>query len=154
MRLPILSLFGRSLTVPINVRDAYVNGHGKMVGKLFGALTIVNMRDNPELNEGELSRWLGECIVFPTALIPDDRGHGQKMWWKDGDNDEEGTTATAILVGAPCQNSNGKEQEVKTQIEFRIDLETGLVHSIYAMRPYAEPGQDDVKVLPWEVSYK
>ena len=169
MRLPVLSLFGRSLTVPINVRDAYVNGSGTMVGKLLGALTIVDVRDTPELNEGELSRWLGESIVFPTALIPADGELVQKLQWKESDDaytctgtcncdKDEGTwneqtaTATAVLVGASCKTFDGKEQEVKTEIEFRCSKETGLVNSIYAMRPYAEPGQQDVKMLPWEVS--
>jgi len=163
MRLPLLSLFGRSLTVPINVRDAYVNGSGTMVGKLLGALTIVDMRDTPELNEGELSRWLGESIVFPTALIPADGELVQKLQWRESDDtqthngdkddgNEQTATATAVLLGALCKTFDGKEQEVKTEIEFQCSKETGLVNSIYAMRPYAEPGQQDVKMLPWEVS--
>lgn len=155
MRLPVLSLFGRSLvTLPINVKDAYVNGRGTMVGKLLGALTIVNMRDTPELNEGELSRWLGECVVFPTALIPADGKNGQKLRWKDSEDDdgnEETAMATAVLEGAPCRTTDGTEHNVKTEIEFRCNEETGLIHSVYAMRPYADPGQKDVKMLPWEV---
>lgn len=156
MKLPMFSLFGRSLvTLPIHVKDAYVNGRGTMVGKLLGALTIVDMRDTPELNEGELSRWLGECIIFPTALIPADGKYGRKLRWKESEDDsgnEETATATAVLEGAPCRTTDGAEHKVKTEIKFCCSKETGLVHSIYAMRPYAEPGQKDVKMLPWEVS--
>ena len=156
MRLPVLSFFGRPLlNLPIHVKDAYVNGRGTMVGKLLGALTIVDMKDTPELNEGELSRWLGECIVFPTALVPAGSKIGQKLRWKESDDDgsnEETATATAVLEGAPCRTTDGTEHKVKTEIEFRCNKETGLIHSIYAMRPYAEPGQKDVKMLPWEVS--
>ena len=156
MKLPMFSLFGRSpVTLPIHVKDAYVNGRGTMVGKLLGALTIVDMRDTPVLNEGELSRWLGECIVFPTALIPAGRKNGQKLRWKDSedyDTNEETATVTAILEGAPCKTSDGTKHDVKTEIEFRCSKDTGLIHSIYAMRPYAEPGQKDAKMLPWEVS--
>ena len=156
MKLTMLSLFGRSLvTLPIHVKDAYVNGRCTMVGKLLGALTIVDMRDTPELNEGELSRWLGEYIVFPTALIPADSKSGQKLRWKeseDDDGNEETASATAVLEGAPCRTTDGTEHKGKTEIEFRCSKGTGLVHSIYAMRPYAEPGQKDVKMLPWEVS--
>ena len=156
MRLPVFSLFGRSLaTLPIHVKDAYVNGRGTMVGKLLGALTIVDMRDTPVLNEGELSRWLGECIVFPTALIPAGSKTGQKLRWKDSEDygsNEETVTATAILEGAPCRTTDRTNHNVKTEIEFRCSKDTGLIHSIYAMRPYAEPGQKDAKMLPWEVS--
>jgi hypothetical protein len=56
--------------VPVRVVDAYVNGHGVLRAKLFSAITVADADPGPELDEGELLRYLGEAVWYPTALLP------------------------------------------------------------------------------------
>lgn len=55
---------------PVYVRDAYVGGQGEMVGKVLGWYPVVNESGGDGLARGELTRYLAECIWFPTALLP------------------------------------------------------------------------------------
>lgn len=56
--------------VPARVVDAYVSGEGFLRAKLLSAVTVAEADPCPELNEGELMRYLAEAIWFPTALLP------------------------------------------------------------------------------------
>jgi hypothetical protein len=59
------SMFG----LPVVGRDDFVNGKGKMLIKLAGLIPVVNLSDDPRLNESTLQRYLGEIIWFPTAAL-------------------------------------------------------------------------------------
>lgn len=50
------------------VRDSYQMGHGRMVGRLGSALTVVD-QTGPEMDEGALMRFLSEMVWFPTAFL-------------------------------------------------------------------------------------
>jgi hypothetical protein len=54
----------------VRVRDSYVDGRGSMLGKLAGVVPVVDQQGTAELAAGALSRWLGEAVWFPTALLP------------------------------------------------------------------------------------
>jgi hypothetical protein len=56
------------LMFPVNARDAFLGGHGRMTVRLGRALTIVDAR-GPELDQGELLRFLGELPWFPAACV-------------------------------------------------------------------------------------
>ena len=56
-------------------RDMYLEGKGRLAVSLFGLIRIVNEK-GPEIDQGELLRWLGESVWFPTNLLP-----GNKMKW-------------------------------------------------------------------------
>ena len=56
--------------VPVRVRDAYVGGEGVMLGKLAALVPVVDRRGTPEMAAGALSRYLGEAVWLPTALLP------------------------------------------------------------------------------------
>ena len=153
MRLPLPWILPGSMS--INVRDAYVDGRGTMIGKMMGFVTIVNEKDTPTLNEGELSRWLGECPVIPTALLPSrhkERGASSTgactLQWKKWDVKHDANRATAILTTE--NNPSTDKQRIQIEIEFRFDEKSGLISSIHAMRPYCPPGSKEVMVLPWE----
>ena len=155
MRLPLPWILPGSIT--IHVRDAYVNGRGTMIGTMMGGfVTIVNEKDTPTLNEGELSRWLGECPLIPTALIPPSRHRegipsssgGCTLEWKKWDVKHDANRATAILTTE--NNPSNDKQRIQIEIEFRFDEKSGLISSIHAMRPYCPPGSKEVMVLPWE----
>ncbi len=52
--------------------DQYVNGRGALTVWLLGAVPIVRSR-GPIYDQGDLVRWLGESVWFPTSLLPDAR---------------------------------------------------------------------------------
>jgi hypothetical protein len=57
--------------VSARVVDSFVAGEGALTATVFSALTVADAESGPELNEGELLRYLGESPWYPTALLPD-----------------------------------------------------------------------------------
>ena len=51
--------------------DYYIGNEGRLKVKLLSFLTIVN-EEGAEIDQGELLRWLGESLWFPTNLLQDD----------------------------------------------------------------------------------
>jgi hypothetical protein len=56
--------------LPARVRDAYVAGEGVMLGKIAALVPVADQRGTPEMAAGALSRYLGEAVWLPTALLP------------------------------------------------------------------------------------
>lgn len=56
--------------VPVRVVDAYVNGTGALQARALGAVPVADAEPSPELDAGELMRYLAEAVWFPTALLP------------------------------------------------------------------------------------
>jgi len=52
------------------VHDTYVLGQGNLHASLLGLFTLADMQNTPELNQGELLRFLAEAVWYPTALLP------------------------------------------------------------------------------------
>jgi hypothetical protein len=50
-------------------RDMYLLDKGRLVVSLFGLIRIVN-GNGPSYDQGELLRWLGESVLYPTNLLP------------------------------------------------------------------------------------
>lgn len=78
--------------VPVRVHDAYIAGRGTLHAAMFGLVSVVNVRDTPELARGELMRFLAEAAWYPTSLLPsqgvnwdavDD--HSARATLRDGD---------------------------------------------------------------------
>lgn len=67
--------------VPVHVHDAYAAGHGVLRARLFGGLTLMEQPAGPELDRGELVRFLAEAAWYPTALLP-----GQGVRWQAVDD--------------------------------------------------------------------
>lgn len=59
--------------IPVRVRDAYQQGKGSMLAKIFGIFRLVKQENAPEINIAALQRYLAESPWFPTALLPSDR---------------------------------------------------------------------------------
>jgi hypothetical protein len=74
--------------VPVLVRDAYLDGAGRMRGRIGGLFTVVDEGGTPEMAQSALARWLGEAAWFPTAFVP-----GQGITWHAVDD----STARATL---------------------------------------------------------
>jgi len=56
--------------VSLRVRDSYRDGDGSAGVSLGGVVPIDGADPSPELNEGELLRYLAEAVWYPTALLP------------------------------------------------------------------------------------
>lgn len=57
--------------VPVVGRDLFRDGQGAMEIKLAGLLPVVNVANNPKINESTIQRYLGEIIWFPSAALSD-----------------------------------------------------------------------------------
>lgn len=50
-------------------RDMYISNRGRLVVSLFSLFTIVDAKGE-HYDQGELLRWLGESVLYPTNLLP------------------------------------------------------------------------------------
>lgn len=58
--------------VPMVGRDTYLNGRGRMVGTLFGLVTVADGAGEP-FDIGELTAWLNDAVVLAPSMLLDDR---------------------------------------------------------------------------------
>lgn len=56
-------------TATFTARDMFIEGKGRLVVTLFSLFKIQDGQ-GPQFNRGELMRWLGESVCFPTNLLP------------------------------------------------------------------------------------
>lgn len=56
--------------VAVSATDRYADGHGTMTIKALSAIPLGTSR-GPEMDQGELLRYLGEMAWYPTALLSD-----------------------------------------------------------------------------------
>ena len=54
----------------VRVRDAYVDHEGSLHAAIGGVINVANQHGTPEMAAGELLRYLGEAVWYPTALLP------------------------------------------------------------------------------------
>ena len=94
------------------VRDAWVEGEGRLHAALLGLWTVASAGGTPEIVEGEALRYLAEAVWYPTVLLP-----GDGLRWEAID----ATTARARL-------SAGR---VSVALEFRFG-EDGMVAEVEA----------------------
>lgn len=106
--------------VPARVLDCYVRGAGRLRARLRGAIPVASAGPDPELDEGELLRYLAESVWYPTALVPGDR-----LEWEPIDDD----AARATL------EHGGRS----ASLVFEFD-ESGLVERVSGERYRQEEG--------------
>lgn len=77
--------------------DRYYNGQGKMLIKVLSLFPVVNA-EGKEMNQGTLTRYLGEIIWFPTAAL------SEYIEWEEIDSNTaratmsyKGTSASAVF---------------------------------------------------------
>lgn len=63
----------------LSVKDEYRTGHGQMMAKLMGLITIFDIQDE-KLDQGAMLRYLGEMIWFPVAYL------GENITWEAVDD--------------------------------------------------------------------
>lgn len=67
-------------TIMFTARDMYIADKGRLVVSLFSVFNIVNGKGE-KFDQGELLRWLGESVWFPTNLLP-----SKNLQWVPIDN--------------------------------------------------------------------
>jgi len=50
-------------------RDMYISDKGRLIATLFSVYNVADAKGE-KYNEGELLRWLGESVLYPTNLLP------------------------------------------------------------------------------------
>jgi len=87
-----------SSLLPIRVVDGFWDGHGTLQAKLWGVLSVARAA-GPEVDSGELLRFLSEFVWFPTAWL------SPYVTWSERDEASAeatiswaGTTASVTLV--------------------------------------------------------
>jgi len=62
----------KGATTMFTARDMYIEDKGRLTVSIFSLIKVVDAQGE-QYNQGELLRWLGESILYPTNLLPSDR---------------------------------------------------------------------------------
>jgi len=112
----------------VRVRDSYLNGRGAMSAKVLSLISVMDARDDTNLDAGSLLRYLAEAAWLPTALLP-----SENLQWTPIDD----AKALATL-------SDGN---TTVSLEFTFN-ERGEISSFFApARVYSIKGE--TKEFPW-----
>jgi hypothetical protein len=118
--------------VDARVVDAYHDGTGTLRATTFG-LPVMSADPGPELDEGELLRYLAEAVWVPTALLP-----SAGVDWTAVDGDSARATLT--------------DGDVRATLRFRFG-EDGLVREVTGRR-YREETGDEAAWTGWFDAYE
>jgi len=124
------------------VQDTHVRGKGLLEARLLGVLPVAHLEDSPDINAGELMRWLAESMLFPTVLLPSSE-QGGVQWTGAADQDPNKARVSV-------QDSHSKQTKVSLTVQF--DETTGLPVSVMGMRAKAtgdEYGIGGVSYTRW-----
>jgi len=103
--------------VPVRVVDMYKAGKGALCAKILSSVPVADAEPSPELNSGELMRYLAETVWFPTALLP-----GEGVDWEP--IDEQSARATIGHRGTTVSivfhfNSRNEVERVSAEERYR-----------------------------------
>ena len=62
----------KGTTLMFVARDMYISDKGRLIVSLFSVYNVADAKGE-KYNEGELLRWLGESVLYPTNFLPNDR---------------------------------------------------------------------------------
>ena len=65
----------KGTTSMFTARDMYIADKGRLIVSLFSLYNVVDAKGE-QYNQGELLRWLGESVLYPTNLLP-----GERLQW-------------------------------------------------------------------------
>jgi uncharacterized protein DUF6920 len=116
-----------SSVLPVLVRDAYADHEGSLRAAIGGVVKVADQRGTVDIARGELLRYLGEAVWFPTALLP-----------------SAGVTWTSIDDDSACATLSDGTTTVSIDAHF---ARSGEIESLSAMRP-RDMGRSSV-LTPW-----
>ena len=120
--------------INVFVHDTYLLGEGNLQASILGLFAVAKMHNTPQLNQGELLRFLAEAVWYPTSLLP-----SQGVVWKSIDQHSSRATLT-----------DGK---TTASVVFQFDAE-GLITSMRAdARCYSVVG-DKLMFMPWVGNFR
>ena len=120
--------------INVFVHDTYLLREGNLQASILGLFTVAKMHNTPELNQGELLRFLAEIVWYPTSLLP-----SQGVVWEAIDQHSSRATVT-----------DGK---TTASVVFQFDTE-GLITSMRAeARCYRVVG-DKLMFMPWVGNFR
>jgi hypothetical protein len=111
------------LELPCFVQDTYVKGKGSLNARLLGVLRVAHLEDSPDINAGELLRWLAESFLIPTVFLTN-----EMLEWTPIESDPNKARLTVTDPLAP-------KHPVSLTITF--DAETGMPVSAMGLRAKA-----------------
>ena len=65
----------KGTTTMFTARDMYIADKGRLVVSLLSLINVVDAKGE-QYNQGELLRWMGESVLYPTNFLP-----GEKLQW-------------------------------------------------------------------------
>lgn len=108
--------------IPARVVDAYERGKGSLRARVLSTIPVATADSSPEMDEGELLRYLGEAVWFPTALLPT-AGVG----WEPSDDHSAratikdcGNTASLVFHFDDYQWHDGLCIPMKASVEWHL----------------------------------
>ena len=129
--------------IPVRVRDSYVAGEGRMLGRVGGVVSVVDEGATRDMAAGALVRWLGEAVWFPTALLP-----GEGVRWEAIDErtaratvSDHSTSVSADFHFAPTGEVTGM-----TAMRYRDVNGTGVLTQFEGV--YGRPGRREGMMVP------
>lgn len=63
----------KGTTAMFEARDMYIGNQGRLIVTLFSVYNMVDAKAKEKYDIGELLRWLGESILYPTNFLPSER---------------------------------------------------------------------------------
>lgn len=66
----------KGTTAQFVARDMYIGNQGRLIASIFSLYNIVDAKGE-SYNQGELLRWLGESVLYPTNFLP-----SEKLKWQ------------------------------------------------------------------------
>lgn len=63
----------KGTTAMFVARDMYISDHGRLIVSLFSVYNIADAKGKEKYDIGEILRWLGESILYPTNFLPSSR---------------------------------------------------------------------------------
>lgn len=63
----------KGTTAMFVARDMYISNQGRLIVSLFSVYNIVDAKGKEKYDIGEILRWLGESILYPTNFLPSER---------------------------------------------------------------------------------
>ena len=120
--------------INVFVHDTYLRGEGNLQASILGLFTVAKMHNTPELNQGELLRFLAESVWYPTSLLP-----SQGVIWEAIDQHSSRATLT-----------DGK---TTASVVFQFDAE-GLITSMRAEERCHSVVGDKLTFMPWVGNFR
>lgn len=102
----------KGATAMFTARDMYLSGRGRLVVSLLSVYNIVD-GTGEKYDQGELLRWLGESVWFPTNLLP-----GENLQWTPIDDQSAKLNFTyrgLTLFYIVTFNENGEITQLETK---------------------------------------